>query len=212
MPISSSHRAPDTLRSVAIWGAVGALAIVPLAVAATSPLLAWREASYIISGLSGALALSILLLQPLLAGRVLPGVHPLRARRWHRWLGAGLIACVAAHVIGLYVTSPPDTMDALLLVSPTPFSIYGVVGMWTLVITGLLVAFRRRLRMHPARWRIIHNGLAVVVVVCSVVHALLIEGTMGAVTKWALCLGVLAAAGFVIGHLRIIKPMRKARR
>ncbi len=183
---------------------------VPLAVAATSPLLAWREAPYIISGFAGALALAILLLQPLLAAGYLPGVHPLRARRWHGWLGAGLIACVAVHVIGLYLTSPPDTMDALLLVSPTPFSVYGVLGMVALAVTGLLVAFRRRL--HPARWRVVHNGLAVVVVVCSVVHALLIEGTMGTVTKWVLCLAILAAAGFVIGHLRIIKPMRKARR
>lgn len=199
-------------RTIAIWTAVALLILWPLTVAATSPLLAWRSAPYIASGFAGALAMVILFLQPLLAAGYLPGLHPKRARRWHGWLGAGLIACVAVHVIGLYITSPPDTIDALLLVSPTPFSIYGVTGMWVLLATGIFVASRRRLALRPARWNLIHNVLAAVVVVCSVVHALLIEGTMGLVSKWTLSLAVLAATGAALLHLRFVKPARLAQK
>ena len=47
-----------------------------------------------------------------------------------------------------------------------------------------------------------HTGFAAVIVVTSVVHALLIEGTMGTVSKVALCALVLAAAGKVMADLR----------
>ena len=66
-------------------------------------------------------------------------------RRWHQWLGVAIVRVVALHVGGLYVTSPEDTTDALLLVSPTPFSVYGVTAMWGIVATAILVLFRRRL-------------------------------------------------------------------
>ena len=83
--------------------------------------------------------------------------------------------------------------------------------MWAVVATALLVALRGRLGLGPERWRIAHNALAVVAVAGTVVHALLIEGTMGAVSKGLVCAGVVAATAVAVVHLRVVRPMARGR-
>jgi predicted ferric reductase len=181
-----------------IWAALAAALAVPLAVAATSPLLAWREPIYIAACLAGVVGLALLLLQPLLAGGYLPGLTARRGRQLHAWVGAGLLAAVIAHVAGLWLTSPPDVIDALLFRSPTPFAAWGVIALWAVIATALLATFRRRLRLKPTVWRLYHLTLAAVIVTGTVVHALLIEGTMGTLSKAALCVLVVGAAVKVV--------------
>ncbi|WP_375691667.1 ferric reductase [Pseudooceanicola sp. LIPI14-2-Ac024] len=198
------------LRTALAWSALGLVALGPVAIAAASPLLAWRGAAYIAGGFAGILCLSLLLVQPLLAAGYLPGPTPVTARRWHRRIGAAIVVCVAVHVGGLYLTSPPDTLDALLLVSPTPFSVYGVTAMWAILQTALLVLLRRR--MASGRWRIWHNALALVAVVATVVHAVQIEGAMGPISKWILCIATLLATGTALVDMRVIRPLRRRAR
>jgi hypothetical protein len=186
-----------------IWAALAAVICVPLAAAAASPLLEWRGPVYILGGFAGIIALGILLVQPLLIGGYLPGPSPYRRRRAHLWIGGVLVGAVVVHVAGLWITSPPDMIDALLFTSPTPFSAFGVIAMWAIFAVALLAALRRRLGLRPRTWRIAHTLLAVVIVVGSVVHALLIEGAMETVSKAALCALVLAAAIKVIADLRV---------
>lgn len=200
------------MRALLIWGTVLALMAVPVALAATSPLLSYRGAAYIVGGFAGIICLSLMVLQPLLAAGFLPGAGGPRGRRWHRWLGAALTAGVVLHVAGLYVTSPPDTMDALLLVSPTPFSVYGVTAMWAVFLTALLAGLRRRIGLGPRLWQQLHGVLALVIAVSTVIHAVQIQGAMEPVTKWALSLAVLAATGAVFLDLRVLKPLRRWRR
>ncbi len=185
-----------------IWTALAAALVLPLAVAATSPLLAWREPVYIAAGFAGVVGLALLLLQPLLAGGYLPGLTARRSRHLHAWIGAALLTAVVAHVAGLWLTSPPDVIDALLFRSPTPFSAWGVIAMWAVIATALLATLRRRLRLKPTVWRTCHLTLATVIVTGSVVHAMLIEGTMGTLSKAALCVLVLAAAVKVVVERR----------
>lgn len=180
-------------RAAAIWALVGAAATVPIVAAALSPLLQWREPVYIAAGLAGVLALALLLFQPLLAAGYLPGLSSLQARLIHRGVGAAIVLSVIFHVAGLWYTSPPDVIDALLFVSATPFSNWGVIAMWSVFASAFLVACRRRLSLRPRLWRVFHKSLAVVIVAGSVVHALLIEGTMELVSKIALCALVVIA-------------------
>ena len=194
-------------RAVLIWSALVAAIAVPLAVAATSPLLAWREPVYIVAGFAGAVAMALLLLQPLLAGGYLPGLNVRRGRRVHRAAGIALVAAVAIHVAGLWITSPPDMVDALLLVSPTPFSVWGVIAMWTILAAALLAALRRRLR--PRAWRLGHTALVATAVAASVVHAMLIEGTMGTASKAALCALALVATAKAVADLRTWTLLRR---
>lgn len=204
-------RTRQTGSALLTWAGVAAVAAGPVLIATLNPFLAYRGPAYIVGGFAGIVCLALLLIQPLLAAGYLPAPDPARARRWHPALGAAIFACVALHVGGLYLTSAPDTLDALLLVSPTPFSVYGVVAMWGVVLTALLVALRRRLRLRYPAWQVVHNALALVVVVATVIHAVQIEGAMGTASKWALCLAVLLATGKALLDLRILAPLRRRR-
>src|SRR6185436_8442617 len=152
-----------------------------------------RGPIYILACFVGIIALGLVLVQPLLAAGYLPGLPAYRGRRVHHWIVGALVAAIVIHVGGLWITSPPDMIDALLFESPTPFSPWGVVAMWAIFAVALLAALRRRLGLAPRTWRLAHMVLAVVIVVGSVVHAILVEGTMETVSKAALCALVLAA-------------------
>jgi MYXO-CTERM domain-containing protein len=175
-----------------IWTALAAAICVPIAAAAASPLLAWRGPVYILAGFAGIIALGLMLVQPLLIAGYLPGLSARLGRRAHHWIGGALVVAVVIHVAGLWITSPPDMIDALTFTSPTPFSPFGVIAMWAIFAVALLAALRRRLR--PRTFRTAHMLLAIVIVVGSVVHGMLIEGAMETVSKVALCALVLAAA------------------
>ena len=189
-------------RAVLIWAGLAAAVAGPLALAAASPLLAWRDPVYIAAGLAGVLAMALLLVQPLLAGGWLPGLAGRRGRLLHGRVGFGLVSAVLIHVLGLWWTSPPDVVDALLLRSPTPFSAWGVIAMWAVMAAALLAALRRRLALRPALWRLCHASLALVIVAGAVVHAMLIEGTMEPVSRAALCVLVSVAAVKAVADAR----------
>ena len=165
-----------TAGKILAWAGLAAAMVVPIAAAATSPLLAWRGPIYIAAGFAGVLAMGLLLAQPLLAAGFLPGLTVYRRRRAHRWIGAALVAAIVVHVAGLWITSPPDVIDALLFRSPTPFSAWGVIAMWACFAAALFAALRRRLRLRWRIWRLGHVICVAVTVIGSTIHALLIEG------------------------------------
>jgi len=179
------------MRAVGVWGVVAAVLLTPLWIAASSPLLQWREPVYVAAGFAGVVGLGLLFIQPLLAGRLLPGIANATARRWHGWVGGGLLLAVLIHVAGLWITSPPDVIDALTFTSPTPFSAWGVIAMWA-TLAAAVVAFWGH---NPAlrRRRLAHLILTATVVMTTVVHAALIEGTMGQLSKLVLCCAALGA-------------------
>jgi predicted ferric reductase len=194
-----------------IWAVLVAAVCVPIAFAAVSPLLAYRGLVYILAGFAGIIALGLTLVQPLLIGGYLPGLSGYRRRRVHHWIGGALVLAVVIHVGGLWITSPPDMIDALLFSSPTPFSPFGVIAMWAIFAVALLAALRRRLGLRPRTWRIAHMLLAIVIVAGSVVHGILIEGTMETVSKAALCALVLAATIKTMADLRVWRKQRTLR-
>lgn len=194
-----------------IWAALTIAIVVPLAIAATSPLLAWRQPIYIAAGFAGVVAMAMLLVQPLLAGGYLPGLPATRGRWVHRGVGFALVAAVVVHVGALWITSPPDVVDALLFASPTPFSVWGVIAMWAVFASATIVLLRGRVRIRPRVWRLIHTMLAAVIVTGSVVHAMLITGTMGTVSKAVLCALAIAATLKVMVDLRVWAVLTRRR-
>lgn len=183
------------------WALVAAGVLVPIGLAAQSPLLQWREPVYIAAGFAGIAALALMLVQPLLALGVLPGLAARRGRRAHHLVGAALVALVIVHVAALWLTSPPDVVDALLLRSPTPFSLWGVLAMWAVFVTAGLAVARRALGARL--WRKAHFVLILLIVPGSVVHALLIEGTMEPVSKAVLSLAVALCAAWAVRRRRL---------
>ncbi|WP_061022038.1 ferric reductase-like transmembrane domain-containing protein [Bradyrhizobium sp. CCH5-F6] len=198
-------------RASLIWAALVLAIGVPVAAAAASEQLAWRGPVYILAGFAGIIALGLVLMQPLLIGGYLPGLSAYRGRRAHHWIGGALVLAVVIHVAGLWFTSPPDMIDALTYASPTPFSPFGVTAMWAIFIVALLAALRRRLGLRLRTWRIVHIPLAIVIVAGSVVHCLLIEGTMETISKAVLCVLVVAATAKVMIDLQVWRKRRTLR-
>lgn len=195
------------LARVLIWAVLAATIGAPIAAAMASPLLAWRGPVYILAGLAGMIGLGLVLVQPLLIAGYLPGLSAYRGRRVHHWIGGALVVALLVHVGGLWITSPPDMIDALTYASPTPFSPWGVTAMWAIFAVAILAIFRRRLRLRT--FRIAHMCLAAVIVTGSVVHAMLVEGTMETISKAVLCALVVVAAVKVIADLWLrTKPAR----
>jgi predicted ferric reductase len=194
-------------RATLIWAVLAAAIGVPMTAAVVSPLLEWRGPVYILAGFAGMIALGVMLVQPLLIGGYLPGLPARLGRRVHHWTGGALVVAVVIHVAGLWITSPPDMIDALTFSSPTPFSPFGVIAMWAIFAVALLAALRRRLGLRT--WRIAHTLLAIVIVAASVVHVILVEGTMETVSKAALCALVLAATIKVMADLRVWRLARR---
>jgi predicted ferric reductase len=203
-----SRRSAGWLRAGLIWIVLILALSIPVLAAAVSPLIAWRDPVYIVAGFAGILGLCLMVMQPLLAAGYLPGFTPSRGRRAHRAAGSLLVAAIVVHVAGLWVTSPPDVVDALLFVSPTPFSDWGVIAMWAIFAAAALATLRRRL---PLRfWRVAHTGLVATAVAGTVIHAILIEGTMETMSKIALCALLLAVFGKVAWDLRAWAMLRRA--
>lgn len=152
--------------------------------------------------------MALLLIQPLMIGEILPGLIPRTYRRIHRLVGVMLVLAVIIHVGALWITSPPDVIDALLFASPTPFSIWGVIAMWAVFITSLLAALRKRFSLPIKTWRIAHIMLAITIIIGSIVHAMLIEGTMELISKIVLCAAVLLAAlGVIVKRSGVLKQL-----
>ena len=196
-------------RQTLIWAFVIAAIMVAVVAAGMSPLLAWRDPIYIVAGFAGIAAMVLLLIQPLLAAGDLPGLVGIRGRRMHRWIGAGLVLAVVVHVVGLWLTSPPDVVDALTFSSPTPFSVWGVIAMWAVFAAAGLAALRRRLRLPPRVWLIGHMSLTAMVVGGTVVHAMLIDGTMEWFSKAFLCAVTLGVTIKVIFERRARLGIKK---
>ncbi|TPE49296.1 ferric reductase [Amaricoccus solimangrovi] len=187
------------MRAGLVWAVVALVTVAPLLAAAASPLLEWREPVYVVAGFAGIVAMALLLVQPLLAAGALPGLAGRRGLRSHRYAGAAALVVVLVHVAGLWMTSPPDVIDALTFTAPTAFSAWGVIAMWALVIAALLAAFHRRTRL----WHLAHRMLALVIAIASAAHALLIEGTMEPVSKVAACAVMVVATVAVVARVRI---------
>ena len=196
----------ERVRAVLTWMGLVLVVLVPIVAASFSPLLAWREPIYIAAGFAGIIGLILLIFQPLLVAGKIPGLTGRVGRRVHQWVGATLVAIIATHVAALWVTSPPDVVDALLIVSPTPFSVWGVLAMWAIFGAALMVLLRRKLRLPWTTWRLGHVTLAVITVGGTIAHALLIEGTMETISKAILC--ALVALAAVVG----IRSTRQATR
>ena len=83
-----------------IWVALAAAIGVPLAAAAMSPLLAWRDPVYILAGFAGIVALGFCSFSRFLIGGYLPGLSGRIGRRVHHWIGGALVVAVVIHVGG----------------------------------------------------------------------------------------------------------------
>ena len=158
---------------------------------AGSPQLAYRQPIYIAASFAGGIAMALLVIQALLPSGAFFGIGARAGRRVHRITGVLVLGLVIVHVATLWITSPPDVIDALTFSSPTPFSIWGVLAMWGVIATAVLAALRRKVRVLV--WQSAHIILGITIAATTILHVIFIDGTLADWAKGVLCLGLGAA-------------------
>ena len=185
-------------------------AAVLTALAVTDRHLAAGPTALVVSTVTGALAVGVLTVPPLLVLRA--RTHRLVRRRpglaWHRALGLLALGLVLAHVGALYLLSPEDTRFALSPDGPTRgrMALLATVALLVVVLLGLL---RERLPMARTTWRILHAFFATLVLALGLGHAVVTDGALdGAGTVVLLGMAAVAVAGVAATQLR--RPRRGA--
>lgn len=188
-------------RAPALGAAAVAVAALPVALALTDRHLAGASAALVLSTAAGALAVSALVVQPLLArgGRI--------AR--HQVLGSVAFVLVLVHVGALFAEAPDDAWFAMSPDGPTRarMALIATVALLGVVALGVL---RNRLPLGAGTWRVLHAYLAVVVIALGIGHAVLTDGALDdAGTTVLVVLGVLGLLGVPAAH---VARTRRARR
>ena len=190
--------------------AIAVLLVVPLVASILSPIGTGRSFPWIAATLAGVLAFSLLIVHMLLPTHWLYLLLRGRNLRWHRRLGVGIVALVVAHVAGLYVYSPDDIGNALVLQAAT-YSRLGVIAAWCMVLTVGLARARHRLPLSHDNWQVVHSMLAVAITGLAVGHVVLHQGTLDGPAEWLLCIAALAAVTSAVVYWHILRPMRRRR-
>jgi predicted ferric reductase len=204
----------QTSHPAARWAGFAVLAVIvsaPVVVSSLSPLQTGRTITWVLGTAAGVLGLSLLVVQMILPTRWLYVMLGGSNLRWHRRLGLAVAALVIAHVVGLYLYSPDDIGDALILQAPT-YSRLGVLSAWCMLLTVGLALARRRLPLLYDDWQILHSVLAVAVTGTAVGHVLLLEGTLDGLAEWLVCLAAVAAATAGIVYWHVLRPLERRKR
>ncbi|MBE9138248.1 ferric reductase-like transmembrane domain-containing protein [Nodosilinea sp. LEGE 07088] len=173
------------------------LVLLPTLLAASSPLQVGRAPLWVLGTLAGVLSLSLLVVQVLLPTKWLNMFVGQQNLGWHRILGISVTGLVIAHIVGLYLYSPDDIGDALILAAPT-YSRLGVLSFWCLLLSMILAFARHKLQLVYSDWQILHSVLAVAIVGTAVAHAMLLQGTLDGFAEGLLCGSVMVAVSAAI--------------
>ena len=200
------------IAALVLWAGLVVAMVAPVLIAAGSPYLAYRNLPYIVGGFAGIVCLSLFVIQPLLAAGYLPGVPSPGSADGTAGSARRSSLCVLLHVGGLYLTSPRTRSMRCCWSRRRRSRSTACWRCGASSATAVLVALRRRSGLRYATWFFIHNALALVVVVATVIHALQIEGAMETLSKWLVCLAALATTLVVLLDLRVVKPLARWRR
>ncbi|MGJ3245162.1 MAG: ferric reductase-like transmembrane domain-containing protein [Elainellaceae cyanobacterium] len=168
------------------------LVLLPTLLAALSPLQVGRAPLWVLGTLAGVLSLSLLVVQVLLPTKWLNMFVGQQNLGWHRILGISVTGLVIAHIVGLYLYSPDDIGDALILAAPT-YSRLGVLSFWCLLLSMILAFARHKLQLVYSDWQILHSVLAVAIVGTAVAHVMLLQGALDGFAEGLLCGSVMVA-------------------
>ena len=162
----------------------------------------------------GFVALTALVLQLVLPSRARTVTRPFGVDlliRVHRAMGYAVVILVLLHIVVL-VADDPERARLLNALHAPDRARAGMVA--TLALCGLIVTsvWRRRLRLHYERWRVLHLMLASLALAGCVVHVLLVrEYTATPVIRWAL-VAFAAVAVVALFHLRVGRQFAATRR
>lgn len=131
--------------------------------------------------------------------------------RVHRVLGMTTLALVLVHV-GVLFADDRDRI-ALLDVTSSPLRAKAAVAaLAALLLIAVTSLWRRRVRLRYESWRLVHLLLSTVIVAGALVHVVLVEEyAASTLLRWAV-VGFTLCAAFALFTLRVLRPLRNARR
>lgn len=189
-------------RTLGLGAAGVAVVTLPVVLALSDRHLAGASTALVVSTSAGALAVSALAIQPLLA----------RGRRIarHQILGSIALGLVLVHVGALFVEAPDDAWFAMSPDGPTRarMALFATIALFGVVALG---ALRTRLPLGPGTWRVLHAYLAVVVITLGFGHAILTDGALDdAGTTVLVVLGAVGLLGVPAAHVVRTRRRRRA--
>lgn len=191
-----------------------ALALVPMAIALLGPLPDARGQLLETGVMLGLLGLGVLSAQALTSGRqrwFARGLGQDDLLRFHRQTGLFGLVLVLAHPLTLILA------DARLLTYLDPRDeLLRALALWFVLLATLtLVAsslWRLTFRLAYEHWRLLHGGLALLIVVTGLGHALMVDHYTGPLWKKVLLVMAVGAALTLMAETRLRRPWRAQRR
>lgn len=167
----------------------------PVVLALTDPYMEVQPTALLVSTAAGALAVSALVLQPLLAAWA-SGRRRLRA---HQTLGSVTLGLVLVHVGALFAVEVDHTLFSMSPDGPTRARM-ALIALLALLGVVALGTLRARLPMAATTWRIVHAYLATLALGLGIGHAVLTDGALDGAGTPLVGYGALGLAGVGLAH------------
>ena len=188
--------------------------LAPLGLAIGQPNPAGRPFLIEFSVALGFVGLSILALQFALVARFKVVAAPFgidALLRYHRQISYVALVFVIAHPVILFIADT-SYLELLKFWSAPWRARFAVTSVIALVVLVALSVWRGRLRIGYERWQATHGILAVVVVLCALLHASLVGYYVTGVVRHVVYDGYIGGLIFLLAWIRIISPLIRLRR
>jgi len=130
---------------------------------------------------------------------------------FHHYMSLVVLGLWLAHPVILFVRFP-QTQALLNLITAPWRARAGVTSVVAIIVLVIISVWRKRLKIEYDRWRIWHGILAVLALTLVMIHAFMVGKYIGTPMKRSLWLGYGAVWVFVVLYVRVIRPLRIARR
>jgi predicted ferric reductase len=187
--------------------------LLPLVLAIGEPNPAGRPFLVEFSVALGFVGLSILALQFALIARFKVVAAPFgidALLRYHRQISYVALAFVVAHPVLLFIAD--SKYWPLLKVWSAPWRArFAFTSVILLLILIALTIWRTRLRLSYETWQASHGIIAVLVVLCALLHASLVGFYVTGIVRHVVYDGSIGALIFLLAWIRIISPLIRLR-
>lgn len=199
----------------ALWISIFlALALVPLLIAALGERPESRSSLVEFGVALGFLGLALMALQFLFSGRLRRvalkwGMD--NVVQYHREVGMLGVLLVLAHPVILIAANPafieyfdprPNFLRAVFLIIVT----------LALIVIAATSFWREAFRLRYEQWRLLHGGLALMIVFVGIVHAIQVSHYLAPLWKKVVLAALIAAAMYLVFHTRLVRPWRNRSR
>ena len=196
------------------FGAYLVFCLLPLGLAAGQPTPPGRAFLIELSVALGFVGLSILALQFALVARFKVVAAPFGIDvllKFHKQISYVALTFVVAHPVLLFIADT-EYLKLLNLWTAPWRARFAVTSVVALVVLVVLSVWRQRLRISYESWQRWHGIIAVVVVLCALLHASLVGYYVTGVVRRLVYDGYIGCLIFLLAWIRVVSPLLRLRK